>query len=139
MYTTKQELIDTYGEEALIELTDRAEPETGEIDNDVLNTAINDASATVDAYIIGRYSPAAARDAIVLRSHAKAIAFYKLHRNNYDDETRRAYEDALEFLKSVSNGTAHLAVDGIQPASAPADARVEAHERMFSRDSLKAL
>ncbi len=139
MFCTKQELIDTYGTEALIELTDRATPETGVIDDDVLETAIADASATVDAYIIGRYAPAAARAAVVLRSHAKAIAFYKLHRNNYDDETRRAYEDALAFLKSVSSGAAHLAVDGVQPASAPADARVEAPPRMFSRDSMKAL
>lgn len=139
MYATKQNMIDAYTEVALIELTDRVDPPTDEIDDAILQQALDDAAAIIDAYVSRRYNPTLARSAPVLRVHAQAIAFYKLHRNNYQDETRTAYEDAMEFLRALSSGQANLDIDGVQPPSAPADARVEGPARVFSRDSLKGL
>lgn len=138
-YATKQNMIDVYTQEALIELTDRAEPPTGAINDTVLNLALADADALIDSYISRRYNPALATGTPVLRSKAQAIAYYILHRGNYPDQIRIAFEDAMEFLKAVSMGHANLDVAGVQPPSAPADARVDAPDRMFSRDSMKGL
>lgn len=138
-YATKQNMIDAYTEEALIELTDRADPATGAIDDTVLDLALADAAALIDSYISRRYSPALAAAAPVLRSKAQAIAYYILHRGNYPEQIRTAFEDALEFLKAVSMGHANLDIAGVQPPSAPADARVEGPARLFSRDSMKGL
>ncbi len=137
MYASKQDMIDAYTEEALIELTDR--DNLHEIDDDVLNRALADASAITDSYVSRRYNTTQARGTDVLRLHVCAIAYYKLHQGNYPDQIRVAYDDAMEFLRAISQGLANLDLDGVQPPSSPADARVEAPDRIFSRNSLKGL
>lgn len=137
MYANKQDMIDAYTEEALIELTDRDDLQA--IDDDVLNRSLADASAIADSYVSRRYNTTQARGTAVLRLHVCAIAFYKLHQGNYPDQIRTAYDDAMEFLRALSQGLANLDLDGVQPPSSPADARVDAPPRLFNRDSLKGL
>lgn len=139
MYTNKQNMIDAYGERSLIELTDRADEPANVIDDAILDRAIEEAGYLADSYVGIRYNTVLARSAPVLREHVQAIAYYKLHRSNYPDEVRTAYEDSIAFLKGISSGIANLDIEGVQPASAPADARVDGPKRVFSRDSLRGL
>lgn len=136
-YATKQDMIAAYDEASLVELTDRIEPPNGVIDDVVLQAALDGASALVDSYVARRYDLPLALVPPVLKRHTKAIAFYDLHRANYPDEVRKAYEDAIEFLRGVSRGDVVLDVGGTPPPTAPAEARVEAQDRIFSQDSLK--
>ena len=46
-YTDRDGMIDAFGETELIQRTDRAEPPTGEIDDDVLDGAIADATSVI--------------------------------------------------------------------------------------------
>lgn len=137
MYATKQTMIDKYGERELIELTDRVEPYMSIINDAVLNAALSTATAMIDSYVSKRYDLPLAEVPAVLVPHAAAIAWYTLHRGNYPEAVRVEYEDALSFLRMISKGDALLDVQGTQPSSAPAEARVEGPERIFSRDSLK--
>lgn len=137
MYATRQNMIDRYGDKELIELTDRVEPYTGIINDAVLDAAIATASATIDSYVSKRYDLPFAVVPAVLVPHAQAITWYTLHRGNYSDPVRLEYEDALSFLSKVSKGDVLLDAAGTQPPSAPAEARVEGPDRMFSRDSMK--
>lgn len=134
-YASKQDMIDAFGEVALIELTDRTD--AGVIDDVVLTRALDDTDAEIDSYVSARYDVTLARSATVLRSKAADIAFYKLHRDRRTDEVRQSYEDAIRLLRDIRNGLANLDIAGQQAPSAPADARVEGPDRMFSRDSLK--
>lgn len=134
-YASKQDMMNAYTEEALIELTDRED--VNAINDDVLDRAISEASSLIDSFVSRRYDTTQARSALVLRDHAVAIAFYKLHRGNRPDQVRTDFEDSMEFLRSVSTGTANLDVGGRQAPSAPADARVEGPDRIFNRDTMK--
>lgn len=136
-YAAKQDMIDRYGEQPLIELTDRETPLTGAIVDDVLDRALFDADALIDSYIARRYDLPLAATPGVLIQHAAAIAYHSLHRGRYPEEVRTAFEDAMKFLTALSSGAAVLDVGGDEPQSAPADARVEGPERIFSREEMK--
>jgi phage gp36-like protein len=136
-YASKQNMIDRFSEESLIQLTDRVEPYTQEIIDAVLNQALEDADAMINTYLAKRYDLPLASIPAVLPRHAAVIAYYDLHRGHHPEEVRTNYEDTLSFLDKVSRGLVVLDAQGTEPSSAPADARVEGPDRMFSRDSLK--
>lgn len=137
MYATKQDMIDRYGEEPLIELTDRADPPEGVIDDAVLDAALIDASATIDGYIMRRYELPLSGVPLVVKGHCMTIAWYRLHRGVHTEETRADYNDALGFLRELSTGMALLDVGGTEPASANAQVRAVSSGRTFSRQKGK--
>ncbi|GLX86371.1 hypothetical protein tloyanaT_26240 [Thalassotalea loyana] len=100
-YCTKQGLIDRFGEGELIELTDRES--FGDINDDVLNRAIKDASVEMDAYL-SRFNFTADNLPQVLSPIACNIARYYLYDNAPTEHVTRRYEDAIKFLKSVNKG-----------------------------------
>lgn len=136
IYAQKQDMLNRYDETALIELTDRAVPATGEINDVVLNAALSDADGVIDSYVSARYTVPLSPVPQVLTRHAAAIAWFILHRDRYPDEVRKAYDDAISFLRSLASGTAKLDVGGSEPASTAAIAKVDASERVFNRSNL---
>lgn len=137
IYATKQNLIDQYGSRSLIELTDRDDPPTGEINDTILEGALLDADVKINSYIAKRYTSPVSGGSPALRRVAEQIAYYYLHRDNYPDTVRKAYEDAVDYLKQISRGDVVLDIEGVEPTSSPAQAMVEGPERIFSRESLK--
>lgn len=133
MYATKQDMIDRFGEEQMVEVTDRASPPSGEIDDSVLDAALNDASATIDSYIARRYKLPLASVPAVLKGRCMTIAWYNLQRGHHTEELRADYTDAIEFLRQLSTGAALLDVEGTEPVSAHAQARAISSGRTFSR------
>ena len=136
-YATKQNMIDRYAEQLLIELTDRVDPALNVINDTVLNGALADADALINSFIGRRYDLPLASTPPVLTQPAAAITFYTLHRGRHSDETRKAFEDAMAFLADLSSGKAVLDVGGTEPQSAPAQAVSDASDRTFTRDKLK--
>ena len=132
-------MIDQYGAERLVELTDRADPPEGEIDDTILQKALDDADAVINSYVARRYDMPITGAPPVLRRHAEVLAWYSLHRGRHTEEDRQAYDDTMKFLDDVSKGVALLDVGGSQPASSPAEAVVDGPDRMFNRDTLKGL
>lgn len=138
-YATKQDMIARYGLNNLVELTDRADPATGVIEENILQASLDAADALINSYIGKRYQVPLAQTPAVLRPHAEVIAYYSLHRGHYPEQLRTEYEDSIGYLKQLSRGEAVLDVAGSQPASAPAEAIVVGPDRMFNRNSLKGL
>jgi phage gp36-like protein len=105
LYCSKQGLIDRFGEDELIQLTDRDSLDI--INDEVLNRAIEDASSKMDAYL-SRFSFTANTLAKSLEPLACNIARYNL----YDDEPTEIiatrYKDAIAFLKAVNKGEISL-------------------------------
>lgn len=53
MYANREDMVRAFGERECVSLTDRSY--TGQIDDDVLNGALTQASAEIDGYLCGRY------------------------------------------------------------------------------------
>ncbi len=53
MYANREDMVRAFGERECVSLTDRNY--TGQIDDDVLNGALVQASAEIDGYLCGRY------------------------------------------------------------------------------------
>lgn len=139
VYASKQNMLDQYGEEHLIELTDRADPPTGEIVDSILDAALADADVTINSFISKRYTAPVAGGSPALRRPAEQLAYYYLHRDNYPDTVRQGYEDAMDYLKQISRGEIVLDVAGVEPQSSPAQVLIEGAPRVFSRETLKGL
>lgn len=137
MYVDKDYMIARFGEDVLIELTDRATPQTGEIVDAILDSAITTASGLIDGYVAGRYRVPITPVPEIIKDCTAKITFFYLCGERYTDANRKAYEDSVSILRDIGAGKAHLDAAGVEPASSRAEARVEAPDRVFSRDSLK--
>lgn len=133
MYASKQDMITGYGEREIIQLTDHVMPPAGVVDDAVLSQALSDASALIDSYVSRRYDLPLASVPVVVKRTCMTLARYTLFRGRHTDQVRKDYEDALEYLKQISSGTAVLDVGGSEPQSAPAQVVADSAERMFSR------
>jgi len=97
-YATQADLVTRYGERELIQVTDKAKPPTGDMDEAVVARALADADAEIDARIGIRYSvPLTVTPSIIVDSACR-IARYKLHEDRATEKIRQDYEDALRFL-----------------------------------------
>lgn len=108
-YCTQQDLIDRFGEDELVQLTDRAN--AGVIDEAVLTQAIGDAGAEIDGYLGGRYTLPLATVPVVLKRLACDIARYNLYDEAASEQVTRRYDGAVNFLRMVARGDISLGVD----------------------------
>ena len=108
-YAVKQDMIDRFGEQELIEVTDRANAVA--IDDQVLGVALADADATINSYIEARYSVPPTPVPHVLVSAAAKLARYQLHDDGASEQIAADRTQVLAWLKDVSRGLARLGDD----------------------------
>ena len=138
-YATPQEIIDAYGRDAIQELTDRDDPPRGEVDDDLLERAIQAAVDLVDGYLAKRYTLPLASVPINLQDHVRALVFFNLHRGrveSVEEDVRKFRDDALAYLRDVERGV--ILLGGATPpsvtgATAPSHS---APDRVFSDSAL---
>lgn len=119
-YATLAGLTDRYGEDVLLQLTDRGASATGVVDASVVARALADTDAVIDASLAVRYRlPLAAVPAIVA-DLALTIAIYKLHRYAADPKIKDDYQQALMDLDAIAAGRKKLDLAGVEPASSGA-------------------
>lgn len=102
MYGTKPDMIARYGEEELIQLTDRVA--AGVIDDTVLDQARADAAAEIDGYLAGRYQLPLAEVPPSLVRVACEIARYHLYDDAVTDNVKDRYDNAVRFLRALAKG-----------------------------------
>ena len=104
-YATAADLVARFGEEELVQLAD---PQgTGAWDAGIVNQALADASAEMDAYLAERYAVPVPASDLVVRICCD-IARYRLWEDRASDEVRRRYEDAVRMLRDIAAGRAAL-------------------------------
>ena len=113
---TRQDLIDRFGEDELVLLTDREG--RGVIDDEVLNRAIEDAEAETAAYIQAA--------GLVLLSPPKVlvikvcdIARYYLHDNGETQVVLDRYKQAIAWLRDVVRNPRLLDPDAVVADAKP--------------------
>ena len=134
-YATKQDMIDRFGEEDVLGYTDRANPPTGVIDDDVLSKALEAATSEVNSRALIGAPVATVTEQIV--NLTCVIARYHLY-DPCPDRVRKDYEDAVAFLRMVSLGQAILSgVTGSTPQAEGNTPKFHAGKRLFTRDTMK--
>lgn len=134
-YATQQNLIDRFGEQELIQLTDREN--LGAINTTVIDRALGDADAQINGYLGVRYTlPLTAPIPTDLERLACDIARYALYDDRVTEQVAQRYKDAVALLRDVSAGRAQLGIDDTsnKPASNNA-AQMTSAESVFKRNS----
>ncbi|WP_435100827.1 gp436 family protein [Arhodomonas sp. AD133] len=105
-YASVQDLIDRFGEDELIELTDTER--TGQVDQAQVETALEEASAEIDALIRRRYSVPVSPAPALLRRLCADIARYHLDAIGGREHVAKRRNDAVKRLESIAAGRATL-------------------------------
>jgi len=117
-YCTQQDLVVRYGELELIQLTDR-EGLLGAIDTAVLNAALADASAEIDAYLRdGGYAIPLAQVPQTLTRHACQMARHYLYDGLRPEQVQKDYQESLRWLERVAAGQVRLTESRTDPRCA---------------------
>ncbi len=138
-YATKADMIDAYGERLLIDLLDREDAPTGQIDELALTKALDHASAEIDGYIAARYVLPLQDIPTLLRDLTCVLAVWRLHTHEPSGKIKTDYEGAQKKLLQISEGKLRIpGAAGIEPAGTGAGgARVTDRERPMTEANLK--
>lgn len=134
-YATQSDITALFGEREVIALSDR--DNLGVVDVGVLQGALDDASAEIDGYLVGRYVTPLSAFSRMIVTYCCDIARYRLSGAGVAEVevVRNRYKDALRFLEGVRDGKNDLGAD-VAPAT---DAAVQNlvyvtdGQRVFSR------
>lgn len=113
MYCSTQDLIGRFGEDELIQLTDVANAQgeyAYQINQDQVDRAIADATATIDGYLAGRYPLPLPEIPPVLLRLACDMARYFLHDRSPLEEVTERYKEAVRYLEKVAAGSVTLGI-----------------------------
>jgi phage gp36-like protein len=137
-YATQQDLIDRFGEEELVQLTDKTNIPPSTIDAVPVDRALSDAAALIDSYLAKLYRlPLSAVPQILTKASADIARFF-LYGKSAEETVTNAYKDAVTWLTSISKGLVTLDAEGVAPAEAGnGQVQSRAPRRVFSRDSLR--
>jgi phage gp36-like protein len=117
MYATIANLIASFGEAELVQLTDREA--TGDYDEAVITRALQDAAELINSYLSQRYPlPLPATPQVVI-TRACDIARWRLYKDAPTEEVRKRYEEAVAWLRDVVAGKAGLGFPDSSQQPAP--------------------
>lgn len=111
MYVTPQDLIDEFGTDEIVELTDRREPRTYEVDTAVAQRACDRADAEINAHLAGRYVLPLATVPTLLQYAARDLARFYLYTGEPHTVVKTRYEAARTMLRDIQSGRMSLGVD----------------------------
>lgn len=118
-YAIQQDMIDRFGEDEIIQLTDR--DGLGVVNTDVLDRAFEDAQDLIDSYLRKRFTLPLSSVPRILKGIACAIARKKLFDDGAPEEVTNNYKEAVDQLKQISKGQMDIGLDEIATTPATTD------------------
>jgi len=137
-YCTLEDILTQLDEDTLIELTDDAG--AGTVNGAVVERAIADADAAIDAYCQGRYTLPLSPVPPMIRRISVDMAIYHLYSRRGDaaPETRRdRHRDAVRFLQRVAEGQIRLGAESPAARDSAASVEIDSNTRVFSRERME--
>lgn len=136
-YATLDSLIDRYGADLLVQLTDRGVVPTGQVDQDVTERARIDAEALVDGYLGAKYALPLVEVPPLVADITRRIWLYNLHPHTPADKVKTDYETALRQLRDIASGSLTIPAAGVAPATADGSgAQFTDRDRDFSPETM---
>lgn len=134
-YATQQDIIDRYGQEDLLVVADR--DNDGNVDPDVVDEALADATAEIDTWLAAKYDLPLPSTPSVLVRLCVDITIYRLSSEAglASEMRRQRYEDAVRLLKGIAKGEASLGLPD-PPKSTNGRAQLVSGKRRFDRDKM---
>lgn len=136
-YATQADLIARYGQQLIVDLTDRGETATGVIDSTVVASALSAADAMIDGFLQGTYALPLAVVPPLVSDLACAIAIWRLHTGLPGEKIKADYDDARRTLEQISKGMVKLSIAGV-PAAGTGSTGVQVvdRDRPFTADNM---
>lgn len=137
-YCTLDDLINDFGEQEILRLSDRARPATGQVVITVVEKAIEDADAEINMYLEGRGLLPLPSVPDTLRRIASDITRYYLYQNpGTDTPVAVRYAQRIRQLEKVAAGKLSLGLDNAGQVLEPDESVVFCPGRnMFRRNGL---
>ena len=113
-YVDLQGLYDRYGQPEIIRASQRQAPgsQNGQVYQASVDKAIADACSLVDSYLISKHEiPLSVPYPGSIVNATSAIARYFLHDSGKSERMRDDYQDAVRYLRDISNGKAKLDIE----------------------------
>jgi len=132
-YATQQNLIDRFGSEELLSLTDPAN--TGTINATTVNTALSDAEEVVNGYIAAKVDLPLVNTPAILVHLECDIARYLLYGAYPTDLVKERFEEAKRTLRDIGKGIFSLGLDQANhDVVVNSPAFIESSASVFGRD-----
>ena len=137
-YATQQDMIDSFGNSEIVELTNLEDPAAVAINPVPLVQALDDSTNLIDGYLASRYTlPLPSPIPAVLVGVCCDIARYRLDKNRAREDVRKRFEDAIAWLKDLARGLVSLGIaTNDQPATELGGVAYLAPDRIFTTASL---
>jgi len=133
-YASEQDLVERFGANELIRLTNPDDLQATSIDSNRLARAIADAEAMVDGYLQGPYDVPLSPVPRVITKLAADLARHELHDDQPPEHVIDQKNDALKFLRSVAKGEIALGTTAFGATVARDDqVAIESGGRTFGR------
>lgn len=131
-YCVLQDLRDRYGDDELIQLTDRSN--LGTIDQAVIDRAISDADGEIDGYLGGRFDLPLNPVSKAMVRVACDITRYYLYDDRATEAVVRRYNDAVKFVRAVGKGEIDIGINSDGDAQESDNlVRLESGGNVFNR------
>ncbi|WP_036536715.1 gp436 family protein [Oceanobacter kriegii] len=135
IYAAQSDISARYSQDQLLLLTDRDQDDAP--DANVVDQALQDASAEIDTYLAAKYQLPLPQVPAVLTRLCVDVAVYRLaaDADMATEERRQRYDDAVSLLKRLATGAASLGLEQA-PASSSGAVFISGGKRNFKRGRL---
>lgn len=133
-YTTQAEMIERFGEDELIDASDR--DRSGAIDAAVLSRAISDAEAQIDLHLRGRYQLPVADSTGVISRIAADLARYYLWGISVPEMVAERHKAAMAALRDLARGVTTLEAPAANDTAGRRAPAVVAQDQVMTADNL---
>lgn len=136
-YASQDDLVTRFGERELVELTDRADPPSGEVDAAVVAAALADTDGEINGYLGVRYPLPLAEIPTLIVNLACDIARYRLFEHRATVQVEARYEAAIALLEKIRDGEQQLQLASGAEVAASETVLLDGEDRLFTRERLK--
>lgn len=136
-YATEADMLVRFSRTELVQLTNRDRGATA-LDSLVLDRALTDADAEIDARLAPRYSLPLASVPWMLTNLACDLARWRLYDDRATEQVTKRRDEALKVLEQIRKGQLSLGLDAEADQTPPVEGPTATPtQRVFSRDLLK--
>jgi phage gp36-like protein len=120
-YVTSQQLVDRFGLDELIQVSNPTDPTATAINDTRVANAVADISALIDAKLGARYAVPLTSVPLVLQNIACDLVRARLYDDRIPDRIADREKAALKLLDDIAAGNLTLGLDAAAQPTAPSD------------------